>query len=195
MKGRSFLKADFLQIHAELLQQPPSLPHHSMIHFSGVPQAFSPGLKSCLSASYLSSGILISMLCEEIKTPRQRLLSLSSNSFSFLFFPFLLCLRKEYFSFCLMVNILSLWALWQECASVFPTCFSVGIFSFTNVQELLRSFWISFKRNCFVCSCRISVCIGGGELKSLLYHHHCQEPRNFPLLLEIIYLLSYVKAE
>ena len=33
------------------------------------------------------------------------------------------------------------------------------------------SFWISFRGNCSVCSCRFGVFVGGDEFRGLLYYH------------------------
>ena len=38
------------------------------------------------------------------------------------------------------------------------------------------SFWISFRGNCSVCSCRFGVSVGIGKFRSLLYRNHRPEP-------------------
>ena len=38
------------------------------------------------------------------------------------------------------------------------------------------SFWVSFRENCSIWSCRFSMSVGGGELRSFLCHHLGPEP-------------------
>ena len=62
--------------------------------------------------------------------------------------------------------------LWQDCVSASPTHLSVGFFLICLMyRSCSASFWISFRRNCSVCSCRLSVSMAGCEFRSLSCCH------------------------
>lgn len=72
------------------------------------------------------------------------------------------------------------WGLWSECVSALSTCFVVGFFSFTPCRSHSASFWISFRGNFSVCSCKISVSMREGKFKNFLYCHLGLElPKNY----------------
>lgn len=66
------------------------------------------------------------------------------------------------------------WYLWQECISVFPTHFNVGIFSFILCIWDALYFWISFIGNCSTYSSTFSVSLRKRKFRNLLYCHFGQ---------------------
>lgn len=61
--------------------------------------------------------------------------------------------------------------LWWDCVSSSPTYFDVVFFSFALLCRWpSATFWISFRGNCFVYSCRNIVSMGGGKFRLLCCH-------------------------
>lgn len=67
------------------------------------------------------------------------------------------------------------WGLWQECISAFPNSFHCEYFLvYPMCRNHSASFWISFKRNCSLCSCAFCTSKWRREVRSLFCHHLTQ---------------------
>lgn len=61
--------------------------------------------------------------------------------------------------------------LWWSCVSAsYPLQCRIFFFLICLIYKSSASFWISFKGNCSVCSCRFDVSLGSGEFRKLLCH-------------------------
>lgn len=64
------------------------------------------------------------------------------------------------------------WGLPQDyLVSASPTYFDVGFFLIPTCRSCSASFWISFRENYSIWSCRLIISMGEGKFKSLLCHH------------------------
>lgn len=64
------------------------------------------------------------------------------------------------------------WGLCWDCVSSSPTYFDAGFSSFARLcRSPSASWWISFRVNCLVYSCRNMVSMGGGKLGLVCCHH------------------------
>lgn len=64
------------------------------------------------------------------------------------------------------------WSLWQECVPASAASVQVGFFLFLLMcRNHSASFWVSFRGNCSICSCRFAVSVGRSEFRGLLCFH------------------------
>lgn len=68
------------------------------------------------------------------------------------------------------------WGLQLECISAFLTV-SVGIFSFSQCEEIIPLVSVSFRGIGSAYSCILSVSVAGGVLRRLLYFHLVSYPK------------------
>lgn len=71
------------------------------------------------------------------------------------------------------------WSLWLHCDSAAPTHFNISLlffFFFTRCRTHSASFWISFRENYSLYSCRFGMSLVGGKLWIPLHCHQELEP-------------------